>query len=221
MNHVRVIAVCLILIMSSCDQKNPEDSKTTPIKASDTVVTVEKRERAMDIPTAVQAVRNELQKRSVQSQLFSSDSLNGQIVGKGGTVIDVDKSALETVSGKPVTGDVIVELKELLDKSAFITAEAPTVSDGKLLVSGGAYFIGMKCNGEELKLRPGRKLNIHLPKAGDGMSLFYGQRDGNGVVNWKPANKELTRTPQTDVTTGFRASDGKNYWLANCQVRGH
>lgn len=47
------------------------------------------------------------------------------------------------------------------------------------------------------------------------MSLFYGQRDNNGAINWKPADKPLTRSAATGATTNYKAPDGQNYWLTN------
>jgi hypothetical protein len=115
-----------------------------------------------------------------------------KIEGKVGTVISVNPDDLVTVSGKPLGKTIDVELKELTNQQQLITANAQTVSDGKLLVSGGAYFIGMTSDGEEIKLKEGKKLSVAFPQINDeSFSLFYGQRNALGQMNWKPSDAQL------------------------------
>lgn len=128
MNQIKLIAACFLLAVCSCKDnvadKPASVTTTTTATTEDSSVTTAPPQNKPDIAVAAQAIKAELQKRSVKSQVFSSDSCHGLIIGKAGTLISVDKAALETMDGKPVTGDVVVELKELIDKSAFMSADA-------------------------------------------------------------------------------------------------
>jgi hypothetical protein len=121
------------------------------------------------------------------------------LTGRKGTKIFIDPEDLVTESGKPLGQNIEVELKELTNQWQLLRTNAQTVSDGKLLVSGGAYFIGITSNGEQLKLKEGKTLNVQFPKLSDKeMSLFYGQRNEIGQINWKQAT-ETFKTSQLPV----------------------
>lgn len=220
MNQTRPIAIALLLFLASCHNNKPApgevaDKQTAQSNKQDkTDTTIESDE----LKSVIAEIKRILQKQAAAPQVYSADSLKGRIVGKYGTLINVIKGDLETIDGQPVTGDVRVELHELANKWSFASFDAPTVSDGRMLVSGGVYYVGMTSNGKQLKLKPGRKLEMRLPKAGDGMSLFYGQRDASGMMNWKLADQPLTKTPSDAVRVSYRAPSGESYWLEDNPV---
>ncbi|HET6227244.1 MAG TPA: hypothetical protein VFF27_13255, partial [Bacteroidia bacterium] len=58
------------------------------------------------------------------------------------------------------------------------------------LVSGGAYYINLKSDGQPVKLKPGKALSVQFPKLTDSqMGLFNGYRDSLGQMQWKPRNQ--------------------------------
>ncbi len=89
------------------------------------------------------------------------------VTGRKGTKISINPNDLITESGKPFGQTIEVEIKELTNQGELLRTNAQTVSDGKLLVSGGAYFIGMTSNGEQLKLKEGKTLNVQFAKLSD------------------------------------------------------
>jgi hypothetical protein len=93
-----------------------------------------------------------------------------------------------------------------------LSSNAQTISDGKLLISGGAYFIGMTSNGEQLKLKEGRSLSVQFPKLSEKeMALFYGQRNDLGQMNWQIATETLKWTrPPIDTQLSDSASENPN-----------
>jgi len=133
--------------------------------------------------------------------------------GRKGTKISINPKDLVTESGKPLGQTIEVELKELTNQSQLLRTNAQTVSDGKLLVSGGAYFIGMTSNGEQLKLKEGKTLSVQFPKLTDKeMSLFYGQRNELGQVNWQKATETLKFTKsqiQAESSFDYAVEDDK------------
>ena len=123
-----------------------------------------------------------------------------QIKGAKGTIISVNPDDLTTVSGKPFSASIDIELKELTTTEELMRDRAATLSDGRLLVSGGAYYINMSCAGEEVKLKPGKSLAVKFPRiTNKDMSFFYGQKDSLGQMNWKPAGP-VADSGKKDVT---------------------
>lgn len=94
--------------------------------------------------------------------------------------------------GKAIT----VELKELTNQKDLLRANAQTVSNGRLLISGGAYYINMTSDGQQLKLKAGKTMSVEFPKlTNNQMALFYGQRDSLEQIYWTKAEQKLESRP--------------------------
>lgn len=103
-----------------------------------------------------------------------------------GTNILIDPFDLETESGGPVGKNIDIEVKELFTQQQFVKTGIQTVSDGRLLVSGGALYINLTSDGQKLKLKEGKTYSVQLPKISEEeMNLFYGQFDSTKNMNWK------------------------------------
>jgi hypothetical protein len=139
-----------------------------------------------------------LKKYEEPSQIIKVSADKPSVVtGRKGTKILINPNDLVTESGKPLGHTIEVELKELTNQGQLMRTNAQTISDGKLLVSGGAYYIGMTSNGEQLKLKDSKKLSVQFPKISDKeMALFYGQRNDLGQINWQKADENFKTTPQ-------------------------
>ncbi len=121
------------------------------------------------------------------------------VTGKKGLKITVNPSALEKTDGRPVDGDIIIRIIELTNTDELFKSNAATVSDGRLLASGGSYFVGMECNGEKLRIKKGRYLQMQFPQIKkEEMELFYGQRNETGDMNWVSAETALS-PEETDL----------------------
>jgi len=156
-----------------------------------------------------------LKKYEVPSQIFKITSEKPSVVtGRKGTKISINPNDLITESGKPLGQNIEVEVKELTNQGQLLSSNAQTVSDGKLLISGGAYFIGMTSNGEQLKLKEGKNLSVQFPKLSDKeMALFYGQRNDLGQMNWLKATEtfKTTRPPVNTQPTTDSAKNSSDY----------
>ena len=73
-------------------------------------------------------------------------------------------------------------------------ANAQTVSDGKLLESGGAYYINLSCGKERLRIKKNKSIKIEFPKISDkDMSLFDGKVDSLGnIIIYDPEYNSAT-----------------------------
>lgn len=107
------------------------------------------------------------------------------IQGKKGAAFKIDPSKLETVDGRPLGENLEVHLLELADKASLVLNNAPTVSNGQLLESGGAFNIRIMSNDVEVKIKEGESLEAILPKlTEEEMSLYTGERNEIGAMNW-------------------------------------
>jgi hypothetical protein len=115
-----------------------------------------------------------------------------KVNGEKGTILFINPNDLVTENGQPLGKTIQVELKELTNQSDMLKANASTVSNGRLLVSGGAYFIKLTSDNNILKLKEGKSLSVQFPKlTNKEMSLFYGERDSLGQLNWQEANQKF------------------------------
>jgi len=134
-----------------------------------------------------------LRKFDESSQYFktSTDKLI-KVTGKQGTVIRINHTDLETESGQPLGNEVEIELKELSNQQQMFRSGVQTVTDGQLLVSGGAYFINVTSDGQKVKLKEGKTYSVEFPQlTEDEMKLYYGQRDSSGKLNWKQSHQNF------------------------------
>lgn len=112
-----------------------------------------------------------------------------EVRGKSGTVILVNPDDLVTLNNQSVNADIEVELKELINQEQLLKANAQTVCNGKLLVSGGAYYINLKSEGNPVKIKNGKSLSVKFPKLTEApMALFSGYRDTLGQMQWQKRN---------------------------------
>lgn len=140
-----------------------------------------------------QKLNNVLKKFETPSQKFKVSATKPiTIKGKNGTTIFINPSDLEMENETPMGTNIEVELKELLNQEQLLQNNAQTVSEGKLLVSGGAYYINMTSDGQQLKLKKDKTLSVGFPKITDNeMSLFYGQRNSLGKIDWQKSEMKF------------------------------
>ncbi len=122
-----------------------------------------------------------------QTQKFTvSSSKPSTVVGKAGTKIHVQPQNLSMPDGSPVISKIEVQLIECTKKSELLGAGLQTVSNGKLLESGGSYFVDMQAAGQPLKIKPGKTVEVEFPHlAKKEMELFYGAKNAAGQMNWE------------------------------------
>lgn len=154
-------------------------------------------EKELSIIDEFNHLNNFLKKYDEPSQFFEvSSEKPSKVIGKQGTIIKINPDDLETVDGQILDKNIDIELKELINQEHLLRSNAQTVSNGKLLVSGGAYYINMSSNGKQLKLKNDRSLTVEFSKIDKNeMSLFYGQRDSIGQINWIEAQQKFENRP--------------------------
>jgi hypothetical protein len=128
--------------------------------------------------------------RSKSSQVFIIPPASDvNISGAEGTVVNISRNDLQHFNGDSVEGPIIIELKEFYSSEDIIRADLQTVSDDRVLETGGMLHLNVTSENKPLKLTEGAFAKIKLPakdeNALEGMDLFVGESMENGSVNWK------------------------------------
>ncbi|NEN25699.1 hypothetical protein G3O08_19605 [Cryomorpha ignava] len=142
-------------------------------------------------------------------KLTAPSDKKSTVTGAKGTIIYVDPNQLETVDGSPLGDDIQIELLEMTDNSSMLMNNTQTVSNGQILVTGGAYYLNMTSDGNQLRMKQGKGLEVEFPKlTEDEMGLFLGERDSLGQINWIQAEQnfnskdlEVPEEPKPKKTT--------------------
>jgi 5-hydroxyisourate hydrolase-like protein (transthyretin family) len=177
--HKSALLLSAIILIASCSSPKTETAQFTAPRV----------EPAKEMAK----LTDWMKKYEAAPQTFAvSSKKSSQVRGKQGTLIQVNLGDYETVSGKPIGKGIQVELIELTNQRQMLANRAQTASNGRLLVSGGAYYLNMTSQGEQLKLRKGKKLSVQFARRTEKeMSLFYGQRDSLDQMNWLPAGQKM------------------------------
>ncbi len=120
-----------------------------------------------------------------QSLAVTAGSLQ-KVYGFNGTKLTFYPNSFKDKNGKIITsGTINIQLTEVYTIADMIASRAPTVSDGRLLTSGGAVVIKATMNGEEVfanKYGIGFKQSAQSQQP---MSLFYGNTNTpDSAVAW-------------------------------------
>lgn len=134
-----------------------------------------------------QVVLDFVKDREADKQDFSVSATSSQtIVGTEGTQITVPANAFVDMDGNPVTGPVDVSLIEVYKKSDMVINAKPTISDGKVLVSGGEFSISATAGGNVVRIADGKTLSVSVPATTNDpdMGIFIGSTDDSGNFDW-------------------------------------
>lgn len=121
-----------------------------------------------------------------QTFAIRADQVN-TITGTNGTTITIPANSLVDKNGRPVKGEVKIELKEFLQPADAAFNHLSTISDGRLLESGGMFSIKASVGNQEVKLSNGATMMVNMPTINmqKGMSLFTAVKTPQGITEWK------------------------------------
>ena len=114
-----------------------------------------------------------------------------------GIVVAIPAGAFYNKHGEVVKDNIEIEIKEALTPSDIMLAGLSTTSDGRLLETGGMFYVNARQNGENLTVAQNKGLYMNIPTNNirKDMMLFEGQRLDNGQINWtttKPFENKLS-----------------------------
>ena len=190
MPTLRFASLCVLtsIIFFSCNNKKNADttvSNNVPAQQYDTVSVLP------DEPVNINAY-NAVYIESATQHFTAPAKKISIITAKKGLKVTINPAVLEAEDGTPVYGNIKVRVIEITNNDELFKSNAATVSDGRLLVSGGSYFVEMESDGKKLQIKKGNNLQLEFPKLKDSeMELFYGNRNVDGDMNWTKANEPL------------------------------
>lgn len=190
------LLVIVILALTGC---NNQETKTQIDEAS---------RKETNPPDEFTRLNEFMRKFEESSGIFRSQSENRiKVICRQGTIIHINPSDLETEDGQPAGKNIVIEVKELFNQQQLIRANIQTVSDGRLLVSGGAVYINPTSDGQRLKLKEGKTFSLELPRQSvEEMALYYGQPDSTNKMNWKQSGETFELPgPGFDTPAGYEA----------------
>ena len=210
MKNFSIIIFCTLLFfgLSSC-QKNIDSFILDPIQnAPDTLW-------YNNLPSnaAVISLKNDLRIANVTDSFSYSNT--GFIISIGNIYLGIPPNGL--IKNNSLFSSGIVNRETLLTqkKGDFIAMDLSTTSNGRLLKVGGAFFIGLKNNNDNLLVAPGNKLTVKfnstLPLAGN--KIFNVFKDSTNSFSWQQNNDTVYNKSFT-TNTGYEIQTNKlNYVL--------
>ena len=139
---------------------------------------------------------NYLASKKQQEQVYTVDSpATGPIIAQQGTQMWPHKEIFMFPNGDDVHYPFEIRIIEIYKPIDMVYSQMPTVSDGKLLITGGEIRVKAFKDGQELVLRPMASIRLDFPtnSADNNMRVFYGQESGS-VVNWIEPNDSVQVT---------------------------
>ena len=134
---------------------------------------------------------------SLNKQVFEINTHSDTVIStEEGLVFAIPEQAFMDEDGDVIDGIVKVTIREAMNPSQIIGAGLSTTSNGKLLETGGMFYIGAKQNEEQLYLKKEIYAEVPAEEHKPGMQLFDGVRQKDGTINWvNPKKIEKWITP--------------------------
>lgn len=153
-------------------------------------------------------------KFSVPTQRFNgTGNAAFSITGTKGMKFEFPANSFIDASGNPVTGNVVVSLKEVLSKRDIILSGKVTQSSGQLLISGGEFQILASQNGQALRLNPAVAVAVKVPTTfnTDPMDLFVWAPTVTSDSTWV-----LDQKSRVTTSTDFYQFNLPSFGWINC-----
>lgn len=158
--HFLILLISSVLLLNGCKEIEPDE----PLTLAD----------------FLDNNKPALQTFTVQAGTTSS------INGAKGCTVSFRTNSFFSLSGTPVTsGDIEIQLREVTNKKDMVLSQTPTVSDNKLIVSRGVYFLKALQNGFELRIDSVVIANKYPETQSPSLKTFLGGTvSGQSFFNW-------------------------------------
>lgn len=136
--------------------------------------------------------------KNLESQMFRINPDRDTIIEtQQGIVIAIPAASFEHFTGEGINGTFDLEVKEAMTAAEIMKASLNTMSNDRLLETGGMFYINARQGNENLLVNHSKPLNVNVPVNSEknDMMLFKGERRADGSINWvepKPMKRKLT-----------------------------
>lgn len=148
-------------------------------------------------------------------QQFTINASEGAVIkGKKGTVLQIPMNCFVDQEGNIVNGKISFLLQEAYTYSDMLFQNLSTVSDGRLLETGGMLFIEAKDTaGNRLEIREGAAITAAMASTAASlpeMQTFNGIVDSStNTVNWVATNQQVLSNNQGNLLWSGRMLEGE------------
>lgn len=178
-----VFGAILMLLSCSRDRLSPVSVVDTPVDKPPEVK--DNSDLFLDA-VDIKAIK-ELQKPKLIKRPTSADMAN-EFTGNS-TFFSIGGNKLLSLDGMEMPFPYELVFEEYLTKRDYVVNDLPTVSNGRILESGGSFFVVANKDGNQLRPNPAKypTLIFRNKKSYNGMTLWYGQRNATTMqFNWLP-----------------------------------
>ena len=181
----KILLVVFTILILSCQNDQPKlDSKKEESQKQDSISKVLESELK-----SLFAFTEELKPKADIYKITTKNK--STLKTRKGSLITINPTNLKPIDNSTLGDSISIEFIEVTEKSEFVLNNLQTISDGKILESGGSYFINMTSDGKQLKLI-NDGISVQFPKISDKkMELFKGNRNDLNQMNWKPLQQDL------------------------------
>ncbi len=145
-------------------------------------------------------------KNGVAMQTYTiSGSAGGSFTSPQGTQVTIPANAFVTNGSTPVTGNLIIQFKDIYKKSDMLLSNMPTQTATGPLKSAGEFFINVEANNSPVTLANGKNIRVQQPLMGQAKDLAMAPfvlAPATGSVNANPVwanNSQDTVNPNQIV----------------------
>lgn len=143
------------------------------------------------------------------------------IKGAKGTTVTFPPNAFKDRKGNEVKGPVKVEMTEYYSLKDLISKGLTTISDGKLLVSGGVVDIRAYSDTTELFLKDSIAFKLKFPgTTKNNYSTFYGTRLPDGTMNWEPEGEPWEQEQEEEADLPITDNERSCLSKEQLQIKG-
>jgi hypothetical protein len=147
---------------------------------------------------------------------------NGEITAENGGTISLNSDAFVDIpanvlvyanNNQQCKGKVEIEFAVLKNKGDLISYDKPTISNGRLLASGGVVYIAAKQSGREVKLAQNKTVKIRFKSDNidKTLQLFEGKATDRFKFDWVALNNNVVASPVGLWVDSAQSREPKGY----------
>ncbi len=202
-----LIFICL-LILGGCQKKiNEFVPDSNSLNAPDTIW-----QNTITSAMPVVSLKNDLRKQTVLDSFTYNNT--GIVFNSGNLSLSISPNTIVTSTGTTPGGTINRESILLQKKGDYISQSMPTVSAGRLLISGGEFFLGLKNNNSEVTVNPGDSVTVKYGSTNifTNTKVFNATGDIVNGFDWAP-NTELSHNRVNVSLSGYELIINRLQWV--------
>ncbi|MBK7886284.1 MAG: hypothetical protein IPJ86_02965 [Bacteroidetes bacterium] len=226
-------ALLCLMILAACNSNKDQEKKDEILpdvvtvseqRPTEEIVTPEQLNNRQDVsftrepaPSPVSPVY--LREPAVQySEFLLPDIMHHEISAERDTILSnhqglelaIPAGAFIHDDGSAPSGKIMFHLQSFHDDLSILKEGLTTTCNGEMIETAGMFYCDASSNGKPLKLRKSINVSFRTEEVKEGMQIFYGEKQADGVVNWIPesADRAAVSTSSTRGQTGTVSRSG-------------